>query len=142
MPIKLKIDLGDLIFAMQNRDSWYDQYLDLKDGEIRLAEDKEGGDAFIGEEEIESNPGRFLPIETFPSNDGFRLMEEFIEGVENKKIQEKLIKAISGGKPFRNFKDALPEFPEIREAWFKFEEKRMKEYALEWLKDNDIEIIK
>lgn len=127
----LKIDLDDLIFAIQCRDSWYDRYLDLETGKIII----ERGQAFDP-----GNTGRYLLVESFPSNDGLRLMEEFIEGIENSKMRGNLLKAISGSKPFRNFKDALSEFPETRNAWYKFEDNKMKEFALGWLRDNDIEI--
>ncbi len=137
MPRNLKIDIDDLIFAMQNHDTWFDQYLDLKTGKI-IADDEESYED--PEEEFDKNdPDRYLSIEPYPSNEGFRMMEEFIEGVENLKARENLFKAISGARPFRNFRDALLEYPEIRDAWYKFEEERMKQYALEWLRDNDIE---
>jgi hypothetical protein len=139
MPKKLKIDLEELIFAMQSRDSWYDHYLDLKTGRIIIDDDEEfpGED---GEAFDKNDQERYLFIDPFESNDGFRLMEEFIEGLENREAKGKLLKSISGAKPFRNFKDALSEFPETREDWFKFEEGKMNQYAVEWLKEKEIEI--
>jgi len=138
MSHKLKIDFEMLLFAMRNHDGWFDQYVDLKNGRI-VAEEESFEDPEIRFDK--NDPERYLFIEPYPSNEGLLLMEEFIEGVKNQKVQEKLIEAISGEKPFRDFRDVLTEFPENREAWNKFEGSRIKEYAIKWLKNNDVEPI-
>jgi predicted nucleotidyltransferase len=46
-----------------------------------------------------------------------------------------LARAIEGRGAFRRFKDALFEFPELRETWFKFHDVRMRRRAIEWLVD-------
>ena len=48
------------------------------------------------------------------------------------------ITAINRKKPFRNFKDALFEFPEIEEKWFKFYSDEMTEILKEWLENEGI----
>ncbi len=139
MGIKIKINLGDLVLSMKNNDSWFDNYLDLKDGSIRTGQDDKRDKASVSAAELKEDPDRYLFIETFPSNEAYLLMEEFIEGLTDKKAKDNLVKAVTGNKPFRSFKNALQEFPEIRDEWYKFEDMRLKQYAAKWLNDNKIE---
>ena len=67
-------------------------------------------------------------------------MEDFIYSLPDNKEKSKLAEAINQSKPFRKFKNRLTELPEIRDKWFSFKENRMKEMAMEWLKDNEMEI--
>src|SRR5207302_11230480 len=46
-----------------------------------------------------------------------------------------LSRAIEGRGAFRRFKDTLFECPELREAWFRFHDVRLRRRAIEWLQD-------
>src|SRR5439155_11808079 len=45
-------------------------------------------------------------------------------------------------KPFRHFKDALLEFPAVRQQWFQFEARKLKEEAIDFIESLDWEILK
>jgi hypothetical protein len=76
---------------------------------------------------------RFKSIPPLESHEAFEIMEMFIQQVPDDAIREKLTNAITRRRPFRSFKDALYEFPELREAWFKFDNDARLQYAREWL---------
>ena len=56
--------------------------------------------------------------------------------VKDKKLQDRLRVAVSGGGTMRNFLDALTPIPAERERWYKFRESRIRERLLSWLKQN------
>ena len=72
--------------------------------------------------ELEMNWRKYYEIEPMPSREGFMVMEEFIDKVNEKNLKEQLIRALNKRKPFQNFKYEV-ENSNYREQWFKY---RMK----------------
>lgn len=82
-------------------------------------------------EYVESNWGLLIEFEKMPSNRSFELMEEFIEIVDDKRLQQRLINALNRNKPFSNFKYEIDNSGEFREIWFKFRDEKYKEWVLD-----------
>ncbi|MBI2853996.1 MAG: SWIM zinc finger family protein [Chloroflexi bacterium] len=85
--------------------------------------------------------GRYISIPKAGSDEAYRDMEDFISTVENERLQDRLTQAIQQRHPFRRFKDVLEYYPEERERWFSFNNSRIRERVLEWLKDEGIESV-
>ena len=68
-------------------------------------------------------------------------MEDFISTVHSIAAQNALRDALRHKKPFRNFKDALMEFPQLRKKWFQFENLKVKTEAADLLESLDLEIL-
>src|SRR4051812_14919912 len=113
---KLKIKLDDLIQALTTHFEMLDGggYLDAETGQILLHCD--GGEDIP--EDIEENP-RYRLIDPLSSHDSYSTMGDFVETVDDAGAVDLLNRALNGPKPFRRFKDALLEFPALREGWFK-----------------------
>jgi hypothetical protein len=62
------------------------------------------GDMEDSAEEAINNPDKFLPLDPISSRESFRTMEAFIETVNNKNLQRRLIQALELKKPFANSK--------------------------------------
>ena len=75
------------------------------------------------------------------SRDAFRDMEEFAESLSNAGIRELLLRALSGGCPFRRFKDAIAAYPQEEQRWFAFRDQRLRRRVLDWLEEAGIEPI-
>jgi hypothetical protein len=91
--------------------------------------------------EIETvGPVRFLWIPERESHQGYDDMVDFTADIEDKQLQGLLWAALDGKGAFRRFKDVLLRFPETREAWFAFREKRERDHIIEWLEDEGIEL--
>ncbi len=124
------VDLGDLVQALEDHSHEHSWWLDRSTGEIVLwnewAEEQ-------GEEDPETRG--LLPIEPVLSGEGYADMEDFIAQVRDPRARDLLERAIEGRGAFRRFKDALLEFPELRQAWFAFHDARMTRRALDWLVD-------
>ncbi len=146
MPRKLNIDIDYLINVMQMHDRLNEYYIDLETGKI-VCDEELPDDYNLSEDDllsedvsIDYESDRYLWIPVFESSKAYRFMEDFIYELENEEARKKLVYAIQGKKPFRRFKDALQAFPDIEKQWYGFEEKRMKEYIVEWLHEYDIAI--
>ena len=53
-----------------------------------------------------------------------------------------LSNALKGRKPLRTFDFKLEDFPEAREAWLRYQTVQLREYAITWLRDNDLEPVR
>jgi hypothetical protein len=60
-------------------------------------------------------------------------MEDFVETIADKNIQQRFEDAIRFRKPFQNFKQMLQNYPDLREEWFKFKGDLYKKYVVEQL---------
>lgn len=83
--------------------------------------------------EITRGSPRYVYIEPVSSNEGWRMMEDFVTALPEGAARVRLYDAIDGPKPFRRFKDIIAHYPELREEWFAFKDRRMREAAWEWL---------
>ena len=89
---------------------------------------------------VESGFGvRYEPVPAADSREGYRDMEDFIGIVSDDRLAELLSAAITGRGPFRRFWDVLAGFPAQRDGWFQFRNARLRQRALEWLEEMDLE---
>ena len=90
-------------------------------------------------DQVEAGFGsRFIAIPSEGSHEGYRDMEDFIATVRNRRLQERLERAISGRGAFRYFKDVLLDYPAERERWFQFKRERLHQRILDWLETHEI----
>ena len=81
--------------------------------------------------EIQKNLKAFVEIIGMDSRETYQLMIRFIETVDHDETKIKLEQAISGAKPFRNFKFQVDNSGVYREKWFKFKEENL----MDWIED-------
>jgi predicted nucleotidyltransferase len=79
-----------------------------------------------------------LYVEPIPSFEAYEDLRDFVARVPDRRASDMLSRAIEGRGAFRRFKDTLFEFPELREAWFRFHDVRMRRRAIEWLVDHHV----
>lgn len=134
----LPIDLGWLTMALEDNSLEHRHYLDLQTGNVILVSDY-SEDPEADEAEIEENPDRYLFIEPLEGGEGFRVMEDFVDSLPEGEARRDLMRVLGRAKPFRNFKEALRDWPELREKWFVFHNERLEARAREWLAGHQIE---
>ena len=83
--------------------------------------------------EIEKNYDKYLVFEKMDSRESFRVMEDFLETVEDDELRKKLELGLNLSKPFRNFKDIIDGEGEYREKWFNFKNSKYINYVEEQL---------
>ena len=142
---RIRIDLSQLCVALSDHDSEW--VLDTQTGSILMASwltdpdlrelEEEASGEDLGDDPLEGD--RFLSIDFIGSDVGFRWMEMFALELENERVRERLLDALNRPRPFRRFKDALGAFPEVREAWYAYEDGKLKECARDWLESYEID---
>ena len=96
------------------------------------------GDDDLGDDdadEADDTIDRYVAIPQQDSPEGFQVMEDFVWRLNREdagQVVDDLISALRGDKPFRRFKDALCDYPAVRERWFKFEAERLRARITEW----------
>ncbi len=129
------VDLGALCSALEDHSYDHSWWLDPETGEVEIW----STDTALSEESEEHPDERgWIPIEPIPSHEGYGDLEDFIARVRDPRARGLLERAIAGRGAFRRFKDTLFEFPELREAWFRFHDARMERRALRWLADEGL----
>ena len=84
---------------------------------------------------------RYSEVPRPESGEGYRDMEEFIETVRDRRLQNRLWGAIRGRGAFGRFKDVLDNYLAERERWFAFKDAQVRRRILRWLEDEGIEPI-
>ena len=73
---------------------------------------------------------RCTEIPPLESGEAFRIMENFVARLKNKKEARKLEQALRGSKPFANFNRLIHNL-NYREAWFAFRQKESEKYIIQ-----------
>lgn len=98
----------------------------------------------LWEEEVEkifNEWADFSVIEKMESWEAFKVMEAFIDEVEDERLSEELVKILSRKSPFANFKAEVESSP-YRQHWFDFRLKRCEDYVREHLESEGFSIEK
>lgn len=128
------VDLDEIATALDDHSEYCSWWIDPNTGEVwPWSPDSEDDSQF----DPERRPGARL-IEPLPSSVGYQDMEDFIARVPDRRAADLLDRAIAGRGAFRRFKDTLFEFPELRQAWFRFRDTRMQRRAIEFLLDEGL----
>lgn len=126
--------LDEIAMALDDHSFDASWWIDADTGEVwRRSEDSDDDPQF----DPERRPNARC-IQPLSSSVGYHDMEDFIERVPDRRAAELLDRAIAGRGAFRRFKDTLFEFPELREAWFRFRDTRMRRRAVEFLVDEGL----
>jgi predicted nucleotidyltransferase len=132
-----RVHLGELAYALEDHSDFTEWWFHPETGEIE-SWSVDMPEA-VNEPDLEHPEERgFIFVEPVLSNEGYRDLEDFTALVRDTRARDLLERAIAGRGAFRRFKDTLFDFPELREAWFKFSNARMERRALEWLVDHEI----
>lgn len=155
---KLKLDLSELVHEMDLGDNLeLSGYLDTETGEVismpdsvmRAVEDSDEATEALPDWEQElvetaerilgDEKDRFLPIPRRESREGYELMTAFADTVKSKDLREKLAIALDGQGAFRRFRNVLNHHPDELDRWYAFKDENIREDAVQWLLDHDIE---
>lgn len=82
-----------------------------------------------------------ITVEPRESRESFRIMEDFVSEVDDKKLQKQLINALEHRHPFANFKNIIEGSP-FRKEWFAFKQQKLEELVwgeLSWQLEKEAE---
>jgi hypothetical protein len=128
-----KVNLDVLAEALEDHSYEHQWWLDPKTGEVVL-----WSEYFEEQDDPHPETRGLRAIDPTPSHEGYEDMRDFIEHVRNSQARDLLERAIAGRGAFRRFKDTLLDFPDLREAWFRFHDARVGQRAIWWLVDEGL----
>ena len=70
----------------------------------------------------------------------YKMINEFIDTIKDKQIQEQLLKVLHGNGAFKNFNDTCDNLGIIND-WYRFRDNVYYELAKEWCRDNNIKYV-
>ncbi|MCK4789778.1 MAG: hypothetical protein KAV87_38920 [Desulfobacteraceae bacterium] len=149
IPVKLK----DIIDGMEFQSDEIASYLNKRTGEVvtitdeefRAAEDNEPIEDFPkwqhenikrAREVLETDDYISLPSKSDIHE--YEIMERFCLSITDDEIRERMYRSIKGSGAFRRFKDNIQRNNRV-EDWYKYREEAIKQIAIDWCEENDIE---
>jgi hypothetical protein len=130
----------DLIAGLKDNKYEIKHVLFLNTGEVIVYAPGYGEKEFNKEVEEKIENNETIEIDGISSKEAYKIRESFVEEeVQDDNVKKALSIVLNGKKPFSNFKRALKKWPELRQKWFDYENKRFEEKAREWLDLKDIE---
>src|SRR6516225_11091048 len=122
MPLPLTPALLDqILFGMEDQESF--SVLNLTTRQVEACAD-----------ENSCGDGSVIPLPTWSSTDGFRMMREFSESLHNPVVQAELREVLDSGQGvFRRFKLVLKPSDLLYRQWLRFKRRYMEEKVRLWL---------
>ena len=152
--MEARVKLSDIIEGLESQSDESASFLNKKTGEVvlmtdyamRAAEDDEPledvpdweRDLVAVAREIIADTGDYIQLPTKYDIDEYSIMENFCMSLDKQEIGDILYDLISGSGAFRRFKDAIYKYG-IEDEWHKYHDNAIKEIAIEWCRQNNIE---
>lgn len=149
-----RVKLSDIVDGLESQSDESSSFLNKKTGEVVLITDEELRAAEENEpiedfpdwqqdqvriaREIIAETGEYVELPTKFDIDEYRIMERFCLSIEDVETSDALCDLIRGSGAFRRFKDALYRYG-IEKAWYSYRDNALKEIAVEWCRENNIE---
>ena len=67
----------------------------------------------------------------------YEMMGEFVDTIEDVRLQNQLYISLNGSGAFRRFKDTCINY-DIIDDWYKFRDEKYKDIAINWCQENNI----
>lgn len=138
--MKLNIDFQELVDAIEESDVMHHYFIDTKNNKLIYINEAIDEDYEKRLEEMDDD--RYLMIPARLPQYNFEIMEMFVyEKIQETVIAEKFHRVLERKKPFRNFKDLLFDYPDLREQWFVYKDRHFRNVTINWLCINNIELV-
>lgn len=103
-----------------------------------MISDPEGYEMITGEKYTDAEMKHlqwqtFIEVEPMETHESFKIMEYFIDEINDHNLQGRLINSLNRRKPFANFK-YIVETSEYRQQWFEFRQKQWELYVWDFIK--------
>ena len=132
----MKVKLTEIIDALDFTNDEIEYYYNLDNGEIFMSNIGDYED--LNEDELDELFEKSIMLPTRYDINEYEMMEDFVETIEDTRLQNQLYISLNGSGAFRRFKDTCINF-DIIDDWYKFKDEKYKALAINWCKDNNIE---
>ena len=149
-----RVKLSDILDGMESQSDESSSFLNKKTGEVvlmtdyamRAAEDDEPiedlpdweQELVATAKEILAETGDYISLPTKFDINEYNIMERFCLSLDDPELRDTFCGLITGSGAFRRFKDSLYQHG-IEDDWHRYRDNALKEIAIEWCRENDIE---
>jgi hypothetical protein len=149
-----RVKLSDIIDGLESQSDESSSFLNKRTGEVvlmtdyamRAAEDDEPiedlpdweQELVATAKEIMAETGDYISLPTKFDINEYSIMERFCVSLDDPEMRDAFYGLISGSGAFRRFKDALYRYG-IEKDWYSYRDNALKEIAIEWCQENNIE---
>lgn len=131
----MEVKLSEVIDALGFINDEIEYYYNPTNGEIFMS--NIGDYENLNEDELDELFEKSIMLPTRYDINGYEMMEDFVETIEDIRLQNQLYISLNGSGAFRMFKDTCINFDIIND-WYKFRDEKYKEIAINWCKENNI----
>lgn len=135
----MKVKLSEVIDALDFTNDEIEYYYNPDTEEIFMSNIWYFED--LNEDESDELFEKSIKLPTRYDINEYEMMEDFAETISDTRLQNQLYISLNGSGAFRRFKDTCINFDIIND-WYKYRDERYREIAINWCKDNNIEIEK
>lgn len=132
----MKVKLSEVIDALEFANNEIEYYYNPDTEEIFMSNIGDFKD--LSEDKLDELFEKSIMLPTRYDINEYGMMEDFIETIENIRLQNRLYISLNGSGAFRRFKDTCINFDIIND-WYKFRDERYRKLAINWCKENNIE---
>ena len=132
----MKVKLTEVIDALDFTNDEIEYYYNPDTEEIFMS--NIGEIESLNEDELDELFEKSIMLPTRYDINEYEMMEDFVETIEDTRLQNQLYISLNGRGAFRRFKDTCINF-DIIDDWYKYRDQKYKELAINWCKDNNIE---
>lgn len=131
---QLHVAMDELLDAMEDRSDAIVPYFNQRTGEVSIWVDP----AINEFPQLDPDDPDWVAIPRLESHEAFRVMERFVDGLDEIDVQRQLRGALQGRGAFRRFRDALAGFPDLRDRWQATQREDLLQRGLAFLAGLDI----
>ena len=152
--MKIRVKLSDVIEGLEFQSDESSSYINKNTGELVLVGDEEMSaaeddeplddfpdwqqDTIKAAKEIVAETGDYILLPSKFDIHEYSIMERFCLSVNDSEMSNTLYSLIKGRGAFGRFKDAIHQY-DIAEDWYNYRNNAIKEIAIEWCKENNID---
>ena len=133
----MKVKLSEVIDALDFTNDEIEYYYNPDTEEIFMSNIWNFED--LNEDESDELFENSIMLPTRYDINEYEMMEDFAETISDIRLQNQLYISLNGSGAFRRFKDTCINFDIIND-WYKYRDERYREIAIDWCKENNIEI--
>ncbi|RYY99920.1 MAG: hypothetical protein EOO11_03360 [Chitinophagaceae bacterium] len=100
----------------------------IRDTDLFMDEEDPWGD---DRKKVDTERDMYLEFEPMESRDSYRMMQDFINQLDDARLADRLANAIEKKRPFAHFKAEIDNSGPYREKWFQFRDQSYLEWAKE-----------
>jgi hypothetical protein len=144
---RLNITLTELVKTYCAGNDERDYFINIRTGGIStinyVGDSRDEDGKPVSEKSIKKfyNTEKYVELPKCSSQDDCRTIELFIETIQDAELRGLFQTASHGRNVLRRFAEILLKHPKTKERWIVFKYERDRQRVLEWLEENDLELL-